>query len=365
MRKMKFWAAMALLVFAFMSGGCGGSASSDDNSSSDSSDTATLHSQVKALLEGQWVIDSNYGYNVGSATINPVGGSAVPVVLGRPDFKVIFSNISFTDSSEESDGSGSIYYSLVSPATQTDGTSLGDFIHRSYTSSSSSKTLSMTLTRTSDLVWTCTDSSGNFRMTMTFTSLSLTRMNVSVTGSGYLSDSGAACDYSSLTCTLTRQSTSTDIEDTDTEVGDLAGTWKFSAGDDSNSEATATSTTQGTSKTLTLKIASDIEMKISNIVLSGDTQLSGTAHVVYQHYWTAYHDQDNSVIYGTPGQFYIHRDDSEADMKLIQESSGVWRLEDTKDKNQNIIIKRNQLTLHLKTISNINSNSFPTIQKTL
>ena len=109
MRKMKFWAAMALLVFAFMSGGCGGSASSDSDEESES----TLHATVISLLKGTWSVPKGQTTGDSINLASTVNTSATTVYFENfSEFKLIFSDINFVSSADTSTGTAKVYYHL-------------------------------------------------------------------------------------------------------------------------------------------------------------------------------------------------------------------------------------------------------------
>ncbi len=330
MRKIKFFLAMALCVFLFS--GCGGS---KDNSSSSSS--STLHSKVSGILTGTWVFDESSGYS-GKGVIT---GTTTSIYLAHvTDLKAAFSDISFATSADESAGTASVFYSHTVSARDANLNSLGNLTIRSYTSSSATtKTQNMILTRITDDQWTF--SYGSVMIIVNFISGSSNKINIQISGTGYLSSVGSYCDYTvecsmiktSSTPTTDDESTDEETDTTDTTVSEiLEGNWKLITED----EATATSTTQGTDRVLTLKLATDIYMKIASINLEADsstTSQTGTAKVTYAQKWTAF--DENEVQQGNAGDFSFSKDDT---MKLAKVSDGVWRIEDINNANENIVI---------------------------
>ena len=85
-----------------------------------------------------------------------------------------------------------------------------------------------------------------------------------------------------------------------------------------------------------------IGLYTSNMILSSvdlepennTTSLTGTVQVKYEQRWTAY-EEGSEVMLGTPGAFALSKDEK---MKLVKVSDGEWRIEDTKNSNENIVV---------------------------
>ena len=209
MRKIKLLTAMALLVFVFS--GCGGSASSD------SEDTeSALHDQIAECLAGHWILDETAVFT--GTAIGTVNDAATTVRLDDiTEFKMIFSDIAFASSSEESAGTGSVYYYYNSSAYDGDGNTYGNFKFKSYANGASTKTQSMTLTRESDTQWIFQGSS--FTLTMNISSFSSGKMDIIIKGLGTLEGFDSSLEYT-IQCSLIKTSTSTEIDDDHDDDGD-------------------------------------------------------------------------------------------------------------------------------------------------
>ena len=270
MRKMKFWAAMALLIFAFMSGGCGGSAGSDDDDGE-----STLHAKVSSILTGRWTV-SNYASASGTATI--------AADLRRfTNFNVVFSDIEFASDSDKSAGNANVYYSVSCSAYES-GNYIGDLNISSV--SSSSNFAQMVVNRgASDNQWIFTDSNGT-RITVKFDSLSDGEdMAITISGTGTLtSDAGnRACVYT-VTNNLTKTSSSTTINDDDASAlhttisSFLTGTWSF---ENADFDGTAASTRGDSIRLFSVK---NFKLSISDIVFNDNTAESQASATVFYSY---------------------------------------------------------------------------------
>jgi len=335
MRKIKFLTAMALLVFIFS--GCGGSA---DSSSEEESDTTTYHEKISTLITGEWEFKS-------TSTYNGTAWTAANATLGNfENFKMSFSDIEFGSDSQTASGKAKVYYSFTCTA----GTSKEKTKITSYESSASSIYKEMTLTRVSDKEWNFQDSNSSINLKFADNGTTDT-VEVIMTGKGNFEGLGSDCYYR-ITCTFSKVSASpiddtSGSDDTDgkTIKSILEGTWLFSTGSSSGAteSATATSDTAGTTTTLTLKLASDVTLKFADIDLEPDdntTSLTGTVTVDYAQKWTAYNS--SSVKQGADGAFAFSK--SNATMKIIKVDDGIWRIEDTTNSNENIIITINSST---------------------
>ena len=332
MRKIKSFLLIALCVFLFS--GCGGSA----DSGSSSSTSSTLHNTVTSVLTGTWVFDESSGY-IGKGTIV---GTATPIYLSHvTDAKLSFSDISFATSADASAGTANVFYSHIASARDNNSNALGNLTIRSYTSSTATtKTQSMVLTRITNNEWSF--SNGSTTIIVNFISGSSNKISVQISGTGYLSSVGSYCDYTvnfyfiktSSTPTTDEESTEEDTTtETETSISEiLEGNWKLITED----EAVATSTTKGVDRVLTLKLATDIYMKIASINLEADsstTSQTGTAKITYAQKWTAF--DESEVQQGNAGDFSFSKDDT---MKIAKVSDGVWRIEDINNANENIVI---------------------------
>ena len=154
MRKIKFLLAMSLLVFVFS--GCGGSAGGGDEESSDASE---LHTTIVSTLTGSWFFDDNDEFN-GRAT-NTAG--ATIRLYSVKNFQMSVSDITFDNTTADSEASATVFYSYTSSARyENSETVLGDnFSIKSYTNSSTTKTQEMILARVTDEQWTLSSPSSN------------------------------------------------------------------------------------------------------------------------------------------------------------------------------------------------------------
>lgn len=337
MRNIKIFLAISLCVFLFS--GCGGSA----NSNSSSSASSTLHDSVKSILTGTWMIDESSGY-YGKGTI--AGTTTAVNLIHVSDLKLSFSEISFATSADESAGTASVFYSYTASAMDTNGNSYGNLHIRSYSSpTATTKTQNMILSHMTDTEWMF--SNGSTRIIINLIPGSSNKISLQITGTGYLSSTAQYCSYTiecsmiktSSTPTTDEESTEEETDTTEATVSEiLGGTWKLTTEDD----AVATSTSEGSSKVFSLKLATDVYMTISSINLtSGDnnTSLTGTVKINYAQKWTAF-DADNAQ-YGAVGGFTFSKNDT---MKIAQVSDGVWRIEDINNADENIVITINSAT---------------------
>ena len=345
MRKIKFLTAMALLVFVFS--GCGGSASSD---SEDSGTTeSTLHQQVKAFLEGGWVIDMDFPLS-GTIQNSTTYTYSYLKNVQNTTFKMVISDVTFLSSADTATGSATVYYYFESPvyASISTGNSSGNFYFKSYTTGASTKTQKMTITRDlSDTRWRLRASA--FDMIVTIPSFSSEKMTVFLDdGIGNVANVTGSYTCDNIECTLTKTPDTDYIEDNSDGTGSdtvdiLEGTWLFSTGGTTGeTEEAKAYFNDGSQGTLTLKLASDVNLNISNITLAANesgTGLTGTVDVTYAQKWTAY--DTSSQMQGQEGSFAFDKDET---MKIIKVADGLWRIEDTANSNENIIITINSST---------------------
>ncbi|MBR2209157.1 MAG: hypothetical protein IJ859_10165 [Synergistaceae bacterium] len=334
MRKIKFLLAMSLLVFVFS--GCGGSAGDGDDSDSD----ATLHEQISELLTGQWLAYSN------SVRSTPTVAATTIRLSSFGNFNLSISDVNFASDSDNSAGTAKVYYSLLCSVYTFGGNFLENLAIRSYTSSSTSIYKEMILTPTSATEWVLQDPDSSTKITLTFTSLSEgTSMQAVITGSETLSSTNTQYNYT-ITCNSFKKN-ATALEDSapESEGADaekianiLTGTWKFSEGDESGS-ATASSNFDRDSADVTLELATNVYLIISDVDLEPEgntTSLTGTAKVVYNHQWTA-RDETGAMV-GDVGGFQFARTSGQDAMKLIHVRDNIWRLEDITTGNEHIVI---------------------------
>ena len=334
MRSIKILLAMSLLVFLFS--GCGGSSGGD----SDDTDASTLHTTIVSTLEGNWFFDKNS--EVPGTATNTANESIS--LYSVKNFKISVSDIVFDDTTIDSEASATVFYSYTSSARYANTTvELGNFIVKSYSDNSTTGTQEMILTVASNDQWVLSSPSSNIPKIIITRSTSR-KINVQMTGTMNFSAISDTCDYT-ITGSMIKTSDTPTTDDTDEDSGGsttessiakiLTGTWKFSTGDDST--ASATSDTQGTEKILTLRLASDVYMILSSVDLEPEnntTSLTGTVQVKYEQRWTAY-EEGSEVMLGTPGAFALSKDEK---MKLVKVSDGEWRIEDTKNSNENIVV---------------------------
>lgn len=329
MRKIKFLLAMSLLVFVFS--GCGGSAGDGDDSDSD----ATLHEQISELLAGQWLAYSN------SVRSTPTVAATTIRLSSFGNFNLSISDVNFASASDNSAGTAKVYYSLLCSVYTFDGNFLENLAIRSYTNSSTSIYKEMILTPTSATEWVLQDPDSSTKITLEFED---TDMQVTLTGSETLSSTNTQYNYT-ITCNAFKKN-ATVLEDsapegegTDAEkiANILIGTWKFSEGDESGS-ATALSNINRDSADVTLELATNVYMVISDINFDseGTTSLTGTAKVVYYHQWTA-RDEEGAMV-GKVGGFKFDRTSDDDAMKLIHVRDNIWRLEDVTMGNEHVVI---------------------------
>ena len=328
MRKINFLLAMAFLVFIFS--GCGGSASSD----STSTDASTLHTTISNLLTGTWVFDESDFTGKATSTT----GTSI-LFYSVKNFRMSFSDVAFDNATTDSEASVTVFYSYSSSARyESTGTAIGDFSIKSYSDTSTTKTKEMTLARITDDEWVLSSSSSSVP-TIVINKTSSRQIEVTLTGTVYFSSISENCTYT-ITAPLVKSSStpSTDESDYDEETTTsvssiLEGTWKLITED----SATATSTTQGTSKVLDLRLATDIYLNLSNIALiSGDTATSqtGSIDVQYAQKWQAFYSTNNSIQ--ASGDFTFSKNET---MKFAHLSdSNVWRIEDINNADENIVI---------------------------
>ncbi|MBQ7197185.1 MAG: hypothetical protein IJS40_07220 [Synergistaceae bacterium] len=345
MRKIKFLLAMALLVFLFS--GCGGSAGDD---SSESGDASELHETIVSTLQGNWFFNDN-DYFSGKATS---ANNESLLLYTVKYFKISIADITFDNTTTDSEASATVFYSYTSSARyENTSTSLGTFTIRSYSDdTSTTRTQEMVLSRVTDDEWILSSPSSSVPAIL-ITLSSSRKANVQLTGTTYFTGLNSDCSYTINTSFIktsdeaTTDDNSDDSTSTESTITDiLTGTWKFSTGDDSSSSASATSNTQGSDKVLTLRLASDVYMTFSNMDLAlnnNTTSQTGTAQVVYNQSWTAWDESDIRVM--DEGDFTFSRDISADPMKLVQVDTSVWRIEDTEDKNQNVVITVESNTL--------------------
>lgn len=291
--------------------------------------STTLHEKIATLLTGQWTFDETSGYT-GKAT-STKDGNTVNITLGNvTNFKMIFSDITFASDSDESAGSGNVYYSHVSNASYGDISET--FSIKSYEAGASTKTQNMTLTRVSDTQWTF--SSSSVSIIINLSSLTTGRMTVQMTGTAYLSDLGASCNYT-IQGTLVKTSTSTEIDDDSSDSGTdggemtgiaeiLNGTWKLI----NETSATATSTTLGSDKVLELRLASNTNIEISEISPDVIGSQTGTAFVKYSQTWRAFYvtDETHNPESLAAGEFTFSKNER---MKIAKTPDNAkWRIED-------------------------------------
>lgn len=319
MRKMKFLMALALLVFVFS--GCGGSA---DNGEEESE--TDYHETVTNFLTGEWMFDSLAAH---SGTITTARN------LDLKDFgsfRMSFTDIEFGSNSRTASGKGKVYYSLTCTA----GNSQEKIRITTY-SGSAYKT--MNLRRSSDSQWHFSDDDTDIYLSFDDDDED---MNVIISGTGDFEGLGENCAYtisgkfSKTSVNAIEDDSSLAPEEKEKTIKEiLEGTWKFSQGDESG--AKATSNTQGISAVLTLRLASDVYLSLSDINLEPDnntTSLTGTVRVNYAQRWTAYNSTSN-VMQGKEGAFAFSKLNEE--MKIVQVDAKEWRIEDTENSNENII----------------------------
>ena len=341
MRRIKFWAFITLMIFAFMSGGCGGSAGSDSESSE-----SDLHSEVISILEGQWEYDSGYS---ATATIAFTDSDTFSATLTKSDdLSMSFSDIEFASDSDEAAANLKVYYSHSCSAFFNDA-KIDEFSINSYLNSDSTIYKDTVLMHVSDNRWRFTAKTGSDSLRADIVLTSETKMHVTLVGT---SSSTAGTRSYTIDCDLikTNKTPKTDYapssgsDDTDTTdiANTLEGTWLFSTGENAGeTEKAEAALNDGSNSTLTLRLASNVSLDISDITLNDVTSLTGTVKVKYAHKWTAF---DNSnKMQGEEGDFTLDKDET---MKIIHVSGNIWRIEDIEDKdnnklNENIILTVN------------------------
>ncbi len=332
MRKIKFLTAMALLVFIFS--GCGGSA---DSSSEEESDTTTYHEKITSFLTGQWFAPST---SISRA-------SSMVILSDFGNFNLSLTDIKFASDSDNSAGTAKVYYSILCSVYDRKSNFIENLAIRSYTISSASIYKEMILTRNSDTEWILQDPDSSEKITLKFDSLTTesANMQINITGSETLSSTNTQFNYTINCEVFKRSATALDDSTPENDAADatkiveiLTGTWIFSEGDESGS-ATALSNVNRDSADVTLELATNVYLIISEINLEPEgntTSLTGTVKAVYNHQWTARNEKGAMV--GTVGGFQFSRTSSEAAMKLIHVRDNIWRIEDTSAGNQHIVI---------------------------
>ncbi|MBR1486343.1 MAG: hypothetical protein IJ597_03710 [Synergistaceae bacterium] len=196
-----------------------------------------------------------------------------------------------------------------------------------------------------------------FDMEIAIPSFSSERMSVELDeGVGNVADVTASFRYNDINCTMTKTPDTEYIEDDSDSTGSdmdikniLEGTWLFASGETTGETEQATADlNDGSNASLNLKLASDVNLEISDITLTSDensTGLSGTASVKYSQKWTAYESLSDEM-WGKEGEFAFEKDET---MKIIQVENGIWRIEDINNSNENIIITVNSNT-EIKTV---------------
>ena len=130
-----------------------------------------------------------------------------------------------------------------------------------------------------------------FDMEIAIPSFSSERMSVELDeGVGNVADVTASFRYNDINCTMTKTPDTEYIEDDSDSTGSdmdikniLEGTWLFASGETTGETEQATADlNDGSNASLNLKLASDVNLEISDITLTSDensTGLSGTASV--------------------------------------------------------------------------------------
>ena len=313
---------------------------------------STLHQQVKTFLEGGWVVDMDYPLSSTIQNSTTYARSYLKNVQNTT-LKIVISDVTFLSSADYSTGSATVYYYFESPVYDSTSTekSSGNFYFKSYSSGSSTKTQRMILTYVSGYnssnTWKLRTS--DFDMEMTIPSFSSEIMSVEFyNGTGNVAGVTASYTYSNIECTMIKTPDTDYIEDDSDSTGsdmDIENilentTWLFSTGESTGETEQATADlNDGSNTTLTLQLASDVNLNIGEITLTSDesgTGLTGEVNVKYSQRWTAY-DEDNQMQ-GSEGEFAFEKDEK---MKIIQVENGVWRIEDTTNSNENVIITIN------------------------
>ena len=341
MRKIKFLLAIALLVFVFS--GCGGSSSSDSGSSDESTDATELHATIASDFTGDWLFNDNDDF---SGKVTDSANRSI-LLYSVKKFKLSIDDVVFDSTAVDSEASATVFYSFSSSAEYEDSNvSLGTFNLKSYTDSSTIKTQEMVLSRISDEEWMLSSGSSNVPNILITRSSS---RKISVQLSGTTNFNGSTCDYTITASSMVKNSNTPTTDDDNEDTSDsntgikniLEGTWLFSTGEATGETEQATATlNDGSNTSLTLKLASDVNLNISALTLKDEddtTGLTGTVNVTYSQQWTAY-DEYNQMQ-GSEGGFAFEKKDET--MKIIQVENGVWRIEDINNSNENIIITIN------------------------